>query len=1474
MNLVCFRRRNGVENRERQILVVLLIFFLVIVTMPTVGTKNNLALAGPFGAELTGVIDDQGVDEDGDGLFDYLKVGVQVNVTDPGNYYVYISDLLDSNSEYINVYASNFTFLDAGLQIVYLYLEGPRIYLCGRNPSYVNYIELRDEKYTSYDYLNKVPLSKEYSYTEFDPPTAMLTGRIYDRGVDTDIDGAFNYLEIGVEINVTKPGTYEVHVSELRDIHENWIYVWGSGSGYFDVGLGVLNVSLHGPSIYAYGLNPRYVNYVHLFANYYSSLYDIPLSREYLYTEFDFPAILTGVIFDQGVDTDADGSFDYLEVEVQVNVSDPGTYVLYVSGLLDANSSYISVWDSKTIYLDAGVQTVKLYVYGPQIYVTRRNPTTVSHISLSEKQYTYYRYYDSLSDVPLSKEYLYTQFDVPFVDVETKFIVYPDGRIGVEGAVKYTDMVPRNRGPTAQGSLNLTSTQASADLTVNLPPEIANEFPYNSTTADLLAKYSNGLLDLRINSTMILPPVLASQYPFNSTDGTLKATYSEGTLSIEAEGNTTLPESASQQFLFNTTDITVVGTYSPNTLNGTITFSVLPDFTFDDVNVGFIGNQTDFTLNGTVHIVFNVPFGDFMIHNETELIQKIDELKSELLGEEGIVWNMTGGLLNVTNLDIDHILNGVGASITFKMDLHGDFVRALAYLMSGGRKEMFLSPALNEAYQSVQSGSFDIRYSYTTREASTKLTFSYDLKRLIDYILTPPTGTTPYIMASYSMSPTIYLGDLVFVEAVSNVSNISADPDTGDIIALRHPDDSRYIIIHRAINKTQVDDTWYFQTKGDANSSPDYWTGNNTYDGLISENYLIGNISSRIPLLGYVLSYPHSLYYFGYYIPYLQGTVASRMSLLKSVFTSVQNMSIQLSYSSVDKRFDFQLTQVDKIKALADEIALILPEILPPETPPEVRTFIESLLNTTYASVDSAIVSFTYENDKADFEATTTIEGDINAEVNYVKDLYFQLIAAQYRGYNITIPWQAAFINQTKLDVSNFKISAKLGETSFESKIKGLTLMPPTDALNATHFKLEKFFNLTAPQYSWQQEFPAENQRLKITIEGGSNATHGVTLFRDPQTVPEPDATVSHQMIWYNQTLSSLKDLVFNIEKIPVGTVDGTVIDASTDLPIVGASINIDGYSTTTDSTGYYIITDVPAVTYTVTASITGYLDGVATDVVVTAGETITVNFQLASIPSTGTLSVTTTPVTGEVFVNDASWGFAPQSRVVQVGTYIVSFGGVDGSYTPANQVATINENVETTIEGVYKPLPEVVVEEITEPELVNATHPFIVNATEEAATSLVISEISDPITIVVQNVTEPEGIEPPPGTWRVLGNYVQITVNNTDITVNATIRIHYTLEQLETSELNESTLEIRFWNATSGEWESVESHVNTEEHYVWAIIDHFSLFAIFGQPVERGAPIPAPFWLLTIAIIVIIAVILVSVIYIRRRKTAITNSK
>ncbi|MBU1173484.1 MAG: PKD domain-containing protein [Proteobacteria bacterium] len=69
----------------------------------------------------------------------------------------------------------------------------------------------------------------------------------------------------------------------------------------------------------------------------------------------------------------------------------------------------------------------------------------------------------------------------------------------------------------------------------------------------------------------------------------------------------------------------------------------------------------------------------------------------------------------------------------------------------------------------------------------------------------------------------------------------------------------------------------------------------------------------------------------------------------------------------------------------------------------------------------------------------------------------------------------------------------------------------------------------------------------------------------------------------------------------------------------------------------------------------------------------------------TGTLSISTTPVDGEVIVNGDSWGIVPAPRVVEVGAYTVTFGAVTGYNTPAGISATVVSGEITQVVGVYE---------------------------------------------------------------------------------------------------------------------------------------------------------------------------------------------
>jgi len=91
----------------------------------------------------------------------------------------------------------------------------------------------------------------------------------------------------------------------------------------------------------------------------------------------------------------------------------------------------------------------------------------------------------------------------------------------------------------------------------------------------------------------------------------------------------------------------------------------------------------------------------------------------------------------------------------------------------------------------------------------------------------------------------------------------------------------------------------------------------------------------------------------------------------------------------------------------------------------------------------------------------------------------------------------------------------------------------------------------------------------------------------------------------------------FAMDPFEFATLEGTVTDADTGDPLVGANISAISmagyeYDGVTDGTGYYEITDIIAETYDVSCSFPDYPTGMEVDVLLDPGQTVTVDFSLA----------------------------------------------------------------------------------------------------------------------------------------------------------------------------------------------------------------------------------------------------------------------
>ena len=95
-----------------------------------------------------------------------------------------------------------------------------------------------------------------------------------------------------------------------------------------------------------------------------------------------------------------------------------------------------------------------------------------------------------------------------------------------------------------------------------------------------------------------------------------------------------------------------------------------------------------------------------------------------------------------------------------------------------------------------------------------------------------------YTVQSGSMEPAIHVGSVVFVKPQTNYQK-------GDIIAFGT--DPKTTTTHRINNIISTDDQKMFETKGDANDSPD--------STLIQLSLVIGKVLLSIPLLGFLIAF-------------------------------------------------------------------------------------------------------------------------------------------------------------------------------------------------------------------------------------------------------------------------------------------------------------------------------------------------------------------------------------------------------------------------------------------------------------------------------------------------------------------------------------------------------------------------------------------------------------------------------------------
>jgi hypothetical protein len=1133
---------------EKRMLTILTIFILLLSTFAALSKNSIRKVNASDGAELTGVILDRGIDTDGDSKYDYLEVAVGISVSSEGYYRVETSNLITPQNYTYYLWSNKDGYLSVGLQWLNLSFFGPKIYADRVNISAIGQTTLYNNYGTWLDSISYVSFSKVYNYTNFDC-RATLTGNIHDKGIDTDGDGLFNSLQIGVDINVTDPAPYEISVQYLYGTV--WVYISNYSDIFLYPGIQTVNVSLNGAKIHASHGNVSGVSYIQLFVydeesySYYTIGYmsSISLNKAYSYAEFDPYAFFTGTILDEGVDEDHDGLYDYLKISVEVNVTDAGRYEIDLNNLVGNHSDYVYEYQYVQDEFEIGVYFMNLTVYGPKIYGVHVNPVYVHDLGL---QYAVPMGQYSWEWVPLEQRsmmqlpvlYNYSQFEshafltgkiydrgvdsdgdglFDYLEVGLEVNVTEAGKYGVSmeyltedgnnlsyyqyfendlsvgiHVINFTFPGPMiayyHINPTNVSHITLTEPEPPHQLSYFNTIALSTQYNYtqfNAPSRDMQIEftvYPNATVGVRglFNYTHQYSP--DSYQPL--VNATLGFSTSDDTTTGSANGTIVLPQYLeypyyldSHEFPLNSTTVNLASEYNNGMLNANLDATMqLPP----EGHTTYPFNSSDLSLHGA----YSDGMLNINLYGETTLPSFIASMFP----------------LNVTDVTVmaDYGDNELKGNVTFHTPLSSFPLGDVIVNFSGNQTEITFTGYTNVIYgnwfgmEINQTSLEEMLYEYNSTIPGHGAGSLYNMTMGMVECTTLNTTMTPFGPlegATVNYTATIR-GNFTRLLAYALESEIAGPYATEETISL----------IDAAINATL--------------SSVDHASLVFNYNNGLKMGFLNLTLTDNVKAL-----WSNALQMIPAKVPieYRNQTEAF-LKIANITADAVENANLDVNYSGDTQQVTIHASLTANVTKMKDEIIPILPDMIPTE----YRDLVESCTNTTYCTLDSLNVTCNYVNGVIDFDAKWLLEGDLTAQISHIKSCYLQYL-------NLTSPWminwQMQMLNATEIDVGNLKTEVRMSKDWMTLTFEGIKLRSVKDEIDSVRFKLYRLFNVTSGGYESPQEF----EKLKLTIIGGSNATHTILLYMP--TSPSPDDTSPDYkvMTWQNTSLSSIKDLRFHI---------------------------------------------------------------------------------------------------------------------------------------------------------------------------------------------------------------------------------------------------------------------------------------------------------------------------------------------------------
>jgi len=187
----------------------------------------------------------------------------------------------------------------------------------------------------------------------------------FDSGYDANGNGLFDFLLVNVSLSVTVAGNFTV----AGTLHDPGyiLYLNNATSAFLPVGPAIVTVWFQGGAIYASGVDGPYTVDLLLLNETYSII-DMGSHTTQAYSHLAFdppPAFMTPPHPDSGEDTNGNGLFDFLNVDVHVQVNVAGNYT--VSGFLHNANYSLTVFSTAAAALTVGPASIRVPFSGPLI---------------------------------------------------------------------------------------------------------------------------------------------------------------------------------------------------------------------------------------------------------------------------------------------------------------------------------------------------------------------------------------------------------------------------------------------------------------------------------------------------------------------------------------------------------------------------------------------------------------------------------------------------------------------------------------------------------------------------------------------------------------------------------------------------------------------------------------------------------------------------------------------------------------------------------------------------------------------------------------------------------------------------------------------------------------------------------------------------------------------------------------------------